>query len=84
MNLIKQRTRPFSGGGMPPGHAFAAVLEPKAGCSPAQVEGAARAASASQLEWLSPTMLSVVIDRDAVESLSSVAKITPKRVKQLH
>jgi hypothetical protein len=84
MKLIKKSTALFGVGVMQHGKAFAAILEPKAGFSPADVEQAAVAASASHLEWLNEKMLSAVINPASVKRLSSIAHITPKRVKQVH
>lgn len=84
MNLTKKSTRPFSPSAFSAEEEFAAILEPKSGCSPAQVEEVARATAASQLEWLDATKLSAIVKRAALEKLTSVANVSPKRRKVLH
>jgi len=82
MNLIKKSTRPFAAGLSGGAEIFPVVLEPKPGCTPVELEKAAREVAARDLEWLSEGMLSAMIDQSAAERLSKVAHVTRKQVKQ--
>jgi hypothetical protein len=83
MNLIKKSSKPFAVATFPNDQEFAAILEPKPGYSAAEVERVARSVFASQLQWLDASKLSAVIGRSALDRLSTVANVSPKRLKAM-
>ncbi len=84
MEIVRKSSRPFAAGASTGDDRLAVVLEPKSGCSIQEVEQAANASNAQQMERLTDRMLSAVVDAASMPLLSSVAHVSIKQRKIAH